>query len=418
MIASTNPLEILAPPLASLLAFFYDHVIANYGVAIILMTLTVMVVLAPLTWKGTRSMLAMQRLQPELKKIQQQHKNDRAALNEAMMAFYKEHNINPLGGCLPLLLQMPVFFGLYRAVAGLTHKVKGVVHPKFIPQTTKLAIDLRNAKPPGTMKSFGFDLAKSASAHHSSFAAALPYLALIALIMLTGWYQQKQLTNVNPQAAQANPQAAMMQKIFPIFFGLITYRFPAGVALYWLSSSVARIAQQWAMYRWDKSLTAEVKRDILEVEERTADLDKSTKATRSGLVADTPKRKGFLARMMEAAATQQEAKASGAKPGTKPSTTKPSTSKPAGNKPAGAKPAGNKPATGKTSSAKPATPAEPADPAASNGAPGATGKGGNGADAGGAETPAASNGADPPIRPNRPAPSNRAASRKRARRGR
>ena len=86
MIASTNPFEILAPPLASLLAFFYDHVMANYGVAIILMTLTVMLVLAPLTWKGTRSMLAMQRLAPELKRLQQQHKNDRQALNEATMA--------------------------------------------------------------------------------------------------------------------------------------------------------------------------------------------------------------------------------------------------------------------------------------------------------------------------------------------
>lgn len=410
MIASVNPFELLAPPLASLLAFFYDHVVANYGLAIILMTLTVMVILAPLTWKGTRSMLAMQRLQPELKKIQQQHKNDRAALNEAMMAFYKEHNINPLGGCLPLLLQMPVFFGLFRAVSGLTHKVKdkktGIVsvQPKFIKQHTKLAIDLKAAN--GKMKSFGFDLAKSASSHHSSFAAALPYLLLVGLIVLTGWYQQKQLTSVNPAAAQANPQAQMMQKIFPIVFGLITYRFPAGVALYWLAQSVARIAQQWAMYRWDSSLKTEVKRDILEVEERTADLDKgTTKATRSGLVADSPK-KGFFARMMEAAATQQEGKKKGAapKPGAKPSTSKPSTAKPASGK-AGS--ASGKPASGKAGPAKPND--APAGPKAGNGSDPTNGVAGQ---EGGA------NGADPPIRPNRPAPSNRSASRKRARRGR
>src|ERR1700738_5091192 len=111
---------------------------ANYGVAIILMTLAVMIVLAPLTWKGTRSMLAMQRLQPEIKRLQQQHKNDRQALNEAMMAFYKEHQINPLGGCLPLVLQMPVFFGLFRAVEGLTHKSKGVISPKYISHNTTL----------------------------------------------------------------------------------------------------------------------------------------------------------------------------------------------------------------------------------------------------------------------------------------
>src|ERR1043166_8421929 len=110
----------IAKPMASLLAFFYQ-LIPNYGVAIVLLTVVVMIVLTPFTVKSTRSMLAMQRLQPEMKRLQQQHKNDRQALNEAMMAFYKEHNVNPLSGCLPLLLQMPVFFGLYEAIRGLTH---------------------------------------------------------------------------------------------------------------------------------------------------------------------------------------------------------------------------------------------------------------------------------------------------------
>src|SRR5437764_11326619 len=110
----------LAKPLASLLAFFYG-LIPSYGVAIVLLTVAIMLVLTPLTVKSTRSMLAMQRLQPEIKRLQAQHKNDRQALNEAMMGFYKEHNVNPLGGCLPMLLQMPVFFGLYEAIRGLTH---------------------------------------------------------------------------------------------------------------------------------------------------------------------------------------------------------------------------------------------------------------------------------------------------------
>src|SRR3954454_3835153 len=110
----------IAKPLASLLAFFYG-LIPSYGVAIVLLTVAIMLLLTPLTVKSTRSMLAMQRLQPEIKRLQAQHKNDRQALNEAMMAFYKEHNVNPLGGCLPLLLQMPVFFGLYEAIRGLTH---------------------------------------------------------------------------------------------------------------------------------------------------------------------------------------------------------------------------------------------------------------------------------------------------------
>src|SRR3954467_14027024 len=122
----------IAKPMASLLAFFYQ-LIPNYGVAIILLTVVVMLILTPFTIKSTRSMLAMQRLQPELKRLQAQHKNDRQALNEAMMGFYKEHNVNPLGGCLPMLLQMPVFFGLYEAIRRLTDNP-----PKVFAESSKL----------------------------------------------------------------------------------------------------------------------------------------------------------------------------------------------------------------------------------------------------------------------------------------
>src|SRR4051812_28993225 len=110
----------IAKPMASLLAFFYQ-LVPNYGVAIILLTVVVMLVLTPFTVKSTRSMLAMQRLQPELKRLQAQHKNDRQALNEAMMGFYKEHNVTPWGGYLRILLQMRVFPGVYEETGGLTN---------------------------------------------------------------------------------------------------------------------------------------------------------------------------------------------------------------------------------------------------------------------------------------------------------
>ena len=108
--------------LAWLVSICYQ-LIPNYGVAIGLMTVAVMAVLTPLTWKSTRSMLEMQRLQPEMKKLQTKYKDDRQKLNEEMMAFYKEHKINPVGGCLPMLLQMPVFFIMYRVIRGLAHTV-------------------------------------------------------------------------------------------------------------------------------------------------------------------------------------------------------------------------------------------------------------------------------------------------------
>ena len=107
---------------ASVLAFFYD-ITGNYAVAIILLTLAVMIIVTPLTLKGTRSMMVMQQLQPEMKKIQTRYKDDRQKLNEELMKFYKENSINPLGGCLPLLVQMPVFLVLYQVLRGLTRRV-------------------------------------------------------------------------------------------------------------------------------------------------------------------------------------------------------------------------------------------------------------------------------------------------------
>src|SRR5919202_1691964 len=100
---------------ARLLAWFYD-LVPSYGVAIILLTVAVRLLLFPVTAKQAKSMQAMKRLQ-------QKYKNDRQKLNEEMMKFYKEHQINPLAGCLPLLLQMPLFIILYRVIHGLTHTV-------------------------------------------------------------------------------------------------------------------------------------------------------------------------------------------------------------------------------------------------------------------------------------------------------
>ena len=101
---------------AAALAGFYA-LVQNYGLAIILLTIAVRVLLLPLSIKQTRSMREMQRIQPEVKKIQAKHKGDRQKMNEEMMALYKEHGVNPFGGCLPLLMQFPVFIALYRLIS-------------------------------------------------------------------------------------------------------------------------------------------------------------------------------------------------------------------------------------------------------------------------------------------------------------
>src|SRR5688500_18891795 len=125
-------------PFARLLAFFYS-LWPSYGGAIALFTLVIMVVLTPLTLTGTRSMMTMQALQPEMKKIQAQYKDDRQKLNEELLKFYKENKINPLGGCLPLLVQAPIFLILYSVLVGLTHKgPDGRFLPKYLDESSDL----------------------------------------------------------------------------------------------------------------------------------------------------------------------------------------------------------------------------------------------------------------------------------------
>lgn len=251
---------------ATVLAFFYD-LIPNYGVAIGLLTLAVMIVLTPLTLKGTRSMMMMQQLQPEMRKIQQRYKDDREQLNAELLKFYKENGINPLGGCLPLLAQMPVFLVLYQVLRGLTRRatdmgfdvgwvtgqlnigatpgkppsVERVFDPAFLDTSSKMYQSLSEST---TMTSFGIDLAESASqAFGRGLIHALPFLILIAIVGATGFIQQRQIQGRNPNA-QINPQQQMIMKIMPIFLPVISFGLPAGLVLYFAVSNLFRIGQQ------------------------------------------------------------------------------------------------------------------------------------------------------------------------------
>ena len=111
--------------LGGILNFFYT-LVPSYGLAIMMLTVLVMVLITPLTVKSTRSMLQMQRMQPEMKRLQAKYKDDREKLNEELMKFYRENKINPLGGCLPIVAQMPVFIIMYRLLRGLTTRQGGL----------------------------------------------------------------------------------------------------------------------------------------------------------------------------------------------------------------------------------------------------------------------------------------------------
>ena len=236
--------------MAYTLAFFYA-IIPNYAIAIALLTIVVMIVTAPLTVKSTKSTLAMQRLAPELKKLQQKYKGDRATLNEEMMKLYKEHGINPAGGCLPLLIQLPVFVVLYGVIRGLTNTVTinghVVARPDYISKSTKLYHSLVASH--GQMMAFGIDLSKNLFSPHSSWVQAIPYAVLVAIAIGLQYLQMRQLNSRNPAAAQANPQMQMMQKYMPLVFAIIYLRISAAVNIYFIVSSLCRIGIQETIFR-------------------------------------------------------------------------------------------------------------------------------------------------------------------------
>ena len=128
--------------IAQVLAWFYDFS-GSYAIAIVLLTFLIMLVLTPLTLKGTRSMMRIQELQPELKRIQNKHKGDRQKLNEETMELYKKNGANPLAGCLPTLVQLPVFIVLYRVINGMT-KIggDGIPNPAYLDKGSALYQDL------------------------------------------------------------------------------------------------------------------------------------------------------------------------------------------------------------------------------------------------------------------------------------
>jgi YidC/Oxa1 family membrane protein insertase len=242
---------------AYVLAAIYS-VVPNYALAIFGLTVLIMLCLTPITIKSTKSMIAMQRLQPEMKKLQTKYKGpeNRELLQQEMMKLYKENGTSPFGACLPSLLQMPFLIILYSLIRGLSYgtlnKAGQVIKatPRYLPKNSKMYENL--VKSHGQMKSFfGMDLSSSPFTHHGSDQAVLmiPYLALIAMAVFLQYYQMKQMNSRNPQAAQANPQMQTMQKFFPIIFGLIYLRVPAGATIYMVVSSAMRIGTQDVMFR-------------------------------------------------------------------------------------------------------------------------------------------------------------------------
>lgn len=195
---------------------FSNRFTHNYGIDIILLTILIKIIFYPLSVKSYKSMKNMQKLQPKLAQLREKHKNDKEKLNQEMMGIYKREGINPLGGCLPMVIQIPVFFALYRVLmAAIEFR-----HAPFMLWIN----DLAAPEEIFTIHAAGY---------------ALPFRVLPLIMGVTMVIQQK----MTPTGG--DPMQAKMMMLMPIFFTFLFWGFPAGLVLYWLVNNVISIGQQY-----------------------------------------------------------------------------------------------------------------------------------------------------------------------------
>ena len=181
----------------------------SYGFPIILLTILIKLVTYPLTVKQVKSMKAMQDIQPKMKKIQEKYKHDPQMLQQKTGELFREAGVNPLAGCLPLLVQMPILMGMYYALFNFTFPSAEAAAFFWLP----------------------------------SMSEPDPYYILPVLSAATTFLQQKMTSS------EMTGQMKVMMTVMPLFIGWISLTFPSGLVLYWVTMNVGQIAQQWGMYR-------------------------------------------------------------------------------------------------------------------------------------------------------------------------
>jgi YidC/Oxa1 family membrane protein insertase len=248
--------------------YLYHHVISNYGIVIILLTITVRLVLTPLTISQTRSMARMQKFQPELQELQKKFKDDKAKLQQETMAFYKKNNVNPLAGCLPLILQLPVFFALFQALRTPSTIVTSVLGVPYIP--VYLFGNIKNiiANIPNIKFNFLW----------LNLNERDPFFILVILMVATMFLSTKMTTS--------DPKQAMITYAMPVIFGVISWNMPSGILIYWVTTNVWSIGQQYIVNKF-------VKKEFKKAEEKQklADLQKKIDISASLSGEDSNKKK-------------------------------------------------------------------------------------------------------------------------------
>jgi YidC/Oxa1 family membrane protein insertase len=212
--------DFLAKPCLWFMNFLYDHIISNYGIAIIILTIITKGLLWPLGNKSYKSMNEMKKIQPLVMEIREKYKGDKKKMNEATMSLYKTYKVNPVGGCLPMVLQIPVFFALYR----MLYEAIELRHAPFFGWINDLSA-------PDRLFDLGFSIPFMQPPY------GIPVLTII--MGATMFLQQK----ISP--AMGDPSQAKIMMLMPIVFTVIFINFSSGLVLYWLVNNVLSITQQY-----------------------------------------------------------------------------------------------------------------------------------------------------------------------------
>jgi YidC/Oxa1 family membrane protein insertase len=218
-----------------------------WGLSIVLLTITVRVLLFPLFVKQIKSQRRMQELAPKVKELQAKHKGDRETLNVELMKLYKEHGTNPVSGCLPLILQLPVFFALFKVMNEFRPKSDGSFHGAY-GLSDELIRQGAHAKVFGAPISAAFNSSASFLSKLDGSATTVKIVAALMIVTMGGttFWTQRQMMARN--GAPADPQQAQVQKVMlyvlPLSFAVFGFSFPIGVLLYWLTTNIWSMGQQ------------------------------------------------------------------------------------------------------------------------------------------------------------------------------
>lgn len=230
--------EILYRPLFNLLVFFYNAVsFSDIGIAIILLTVLIKLIFLPMSRKAIVSQKALQNLQPKIKEIQEKYKNNKEEQTKALLNFYKENKVNPMSGCLPLLIQLPILIALYQVF------LKG-----FDPDN--LSVLYSFITNPGAINPMFLGLLN----------LAIPSKLLAVLAGAAQFWQAEMMTPKKglPKAPKTSDEymsqviSKQMLYVLPVFTVIISWKLPAGLALYWVASTLFTIIQQYAIMRSDR----------------------------------------------------------------------------------------------------------------------------------------------------------------------